>query len=57
MLGQEFSLVDCDYGPTLNVLEKAGFSLAEFPKVKAYLDATRAPWMGEDSQAARSIEE
>jgi glutathione S-transferase len=42
MLGQEFSLVDCDYGPTLNVLEKAGFSLAEFPKVKAYLDATRA---------------
>lgn len=42
MLGAEFSLVDCDYGPTLNVLEKAGFSFADFPKVHAYLDATRA---------------
>ena len=42
MLGADFSLVDCDYGPTLNVLEKAGFSFADFPKVQAYLDATRA---------------
>jgi glutathione S-transferase len=42
MLGADFSLVDCDYGPTLNVLEKAGFSFADFPKVHAYLDATRA---------------
>jgi len=42
MLGADFSLVDCDYGPTFNVLEKAGFSFADFPKVHAYLDATRA---------------
>jgi glutathione S-transferase len=42
VLGSEFSLVDCDYGPTLNVLEKAGFSLGDYPKTKAYLDAIRA---------------
>jgi glutathione S-transferase len=42
MLGAEFSLVDCAYCPILNVIEKAGFSYAEFPQVSAYLDATRA---------------
>jgi GST-like protein len=42
MLGAEFSLVDCAYCPILNVIEKAGFSLAEFPRVSAYLDAIRA---------------
>jgi hypothetical protein len=26
----------------LNVIEKAGFSYGDFPKVKAYLDAIRA---------------
>jgi glutathione S-transferase len=41
-LGGEFSLVDCAYCPVLNVIEKAGFSLAGFPKVSAYLDACRA---------------
>jgi glutathione S-transferase len=30
MLG-EFSLVDCDYGPTFNVLDKAGSALAISP--------------------------
>lgn len=40
--GAEFSLVDCAYCPILNVVEKAGFSFAAFPKVKAYLDAMRA---------------
>jgi glutathione S-transferase len=40
--GSEFSLVDCAYCPTLNVVEKAGFSFAGFPKVAAYLDACRA---------------
>ena len=40
MLG-EFSLVDCAYGPVLNVIEKADFSFREFPKVKGYLDAIR----------------
>jgi glutathione S-transferase len=42
MLGGEFSLVDCGYCPILNVIEKAGFSFAEFPRVSAYLDAARA---------------
>jgi glutathione S-transferase len=42
ILGNEFSLVDCDYGPTLNVLDKAGFSFADFPSVRAYLEAIRS---------------
>jgi glutathione S-transferase len=42
LLGVEFSLADCAYCPILNVVEKAGFSLADFPKVSAYLDALRA---------------
>jgi glutathione S-transferase len=42
MLGNEFSLVDCGYTPTLNVIEKAGFGYRDFPKVQAYLDACRS---------------
>jgi glutathione S-transferase len=42
MLGADFSLVDCAYSSVLNVREKAQFSFADFPKVKAYLDALRA---------------
>jgi GST-like protein len=42
LIGAEFSLVDCAYCPILNVVEKAGFSLAGFPKVSAYLNACRA---------------
>jgi glutathione S-transferase len=42
MLGANFSLVDCAYGSTLNVIEKAQFSLGDFPKVQAYLNAIRA---------------
>jgi len=42
VLGNDFSLVDCDYGPTLNVLEKAGFGLGQFSKVSAYLEAVRS---------------
>ena len=42
MMGAEFGLVDCDYCPVLNVIEKSGFGFAEFPKVAAYLDACRA---------------
>ena len=47
VLGAEFSLVDCAYCPILNVIEKAGFSFAEFPNVTAYLAAVRArpAWM------------
>jgi len=42
LLGGEFSLVDCAWCPILNVVDKAGFDLAGFPRVKAYLDACRA---------------
>jgi glutathione S-transferase len=42
MLGNEFSLVDCDYIPVLNVIEKAGFSYRDLPKVQTYLDACRS---------------
>jgi glutathione S-transferase len=42
MLGADFSLVDCAYCPVLNVVEKAGFSFAPFPKIGGYLDAARA---------------
>ncbi len=42
MLGANFSLVDCAYTPILNVIEKAGFSFADFPRITAYLDAARA---------------
>ncbi|MBV8120545.1 MAG: glutathione S-transferase family protein [Alphaproteobacteria bacterium] len=42
MLGAEFSLVDCAYCPILNVVEKAGFSFADFPQVSDYLARSRA---------------
>jgi glutathione S-transferase len=42
MLGSDFSLVDCAYCPVLNVVEKAGFSLAEFPRISAYLETLRS---------------
>ena len=42
MLGADFSLVDCGYCPVLNIIEKAGFSLAGFPSASAYLNACRA---------------
>jgi glutathione S-transferase len=42
MLGAGFSLVDCDYGPIFNVLDKAGFDLGDFPNVRTYLDGIRS---------------
>jgi len=42
MLGPDFSLVDCAYCPIFNVIEKAGFGFAEFPRVSAYLEALRS---------------
>ncbi|HZC46155.1 MAG TPA: glutathione S-transferase family protein [Candidatus Acidoferrum sp.] len=42
MLGDEFSLVDCDYGPLFNVLDKAGFGFGDFPHVRSYLEAIRS---------------
>ena len=41
MLGDELSLVDYGYGPVLNVIEKAGFSYGDFPKLRGYLEAIR----------------
>jgi glutathione S-transferase len=42
MLGPDFSLADCAYCPILNVIERAGFSFGEFPRVTAYLEALRS---------------
>jgi len=42
IMGDDFTLVECAYGPTLNAVEKAGFSFGQFPRLKAYLDAIRA---------------
>jgi glutathione S-transferase len=42
MMGSEFGLVDCAYCPVLNVIEKSGFGFTEFPRVAAYLVASRA---------------
>jgi glutathione S-transferase len=42
LLGNDFTLVDCAYCPVLNVIEKAGFSFSNSPKVSTYLDAVRA---------------
>jgi glutathione S-transferase len=42
LIGDGFTLVDCAYGPVLNVIEKADFSFGQFPKVRAYLDAIRS---------------
>ncbi|HZO81769.1 MAG TPA: glutathione S-transferase family protein [Candidatus Binataceae bacterium] len=42
LLGDRFTLVECGFGPVLNVIEKAQFSLADFPNIRAYLEALRA---------------
>ncbi|HVA78415.1 MAG TPA: glutathione S-transferase family protein [Candidatus Binataceae bacterium] len=42
LLGENFSLADCAYGPVLNVIERAGFSFGQFPKVSGYLEAIRS---------------
>ena len=42
LLGDDFTLVECAYGPALHILEKASFSFEEFPKVRAYMDAIRS---------------
>ncbi|MGH9759712.1 MAG: glutathione S-transferase family protein, partial [Blastocatellia bacterium] len=42
LLSDDFSLVDCAYGPVINVIEKAGFSLNDFPKTHSYFDAVRS---------------
>jgi glutathione S-transferase len=42
LLGDSFTLVECAYGPILNVIEKANFSYDDFPKVRSYLDAIRS---------------
>jgi glutathione S-transferase len=42
LLGSDFSLVDCAYCPILNLVEKAGFTLGQFPKTELYLNACRS---------------
>ncbi len=42
LLGDDFTLVECAYGPVLNMIERAGFSFGGFPQVRAYLDALRS---------------
>ena len=36
LLGDDFTLIECAYGLALHVLENAGFSFREFPRVRAY---------------------
>ena len=42
LLGNDFTLVDCAYAQILNITEKAGFSFAEFPNVRGYMEAIRS---------------
>jgi glutathione S-transferase len=42
MLGAEFSLVDCCYGPLLDAFELAGEYVAAYPAIRAYLQRMRA---------------
>jgi glutathione S-transferase len=46
MLGDEFSLVDCCYLPSLNALEMTHYNLKDYPKVSGYLanGAERPSW-------------
>jgi glutathione S-transferase len=41
MLGNEFSLVDCCYGPVLDALALAGDYIEAYPALKAYLTTLR----------------
>jgi glutathione S-transferase len=41
VLGNAFTLVDCNYGPLLNALDKAGFRFGDYPRIQTYLDAIR----------------
>ena len=41
MLGSEFSLVDCAYGPVIDALELSGETIQAYPALKAYLARMR----------------
>ena len=41
MLGSEYSLVDCCYGPVLDALALAGEYIEAYPALKAYLGRIR----------------
>ena len=53
LLGDDFPLVECAYGPVLQVIEKTGVSCEEFPKVRASMEAIRSrPAWQDTSQAS-----
>src|SRR6266852_5881111 len=56
LLGNDFTLVDCAYCPILNVIEKAGFSLGDSPKVHAYLDTMLASRVAANPEASGALE-
>jgi glutathione S-transferase len=41
MLGSEFSLVDCAYGPVIDALELSGDTIQAYPALKSYLARMR----------------
>jgi len=42
MLGSEFSLVDCCYGPVIDALDLSGDTIEAYPALKSYLARLRA---------------
>ena len=58
VMGDEFSLVDCAYGPVLNVIEKAGFSFDAYSEGKSLFECdSGAAGMEGDAQAADVVED
>lgn len=41
MIGEEYTLVDCCYGPLLDALQLSQFDMAPFPATSAYLEKIR----------------
>lgn len=41
MLGEDFSLIDCCYGPVLDALSLSNLDLEDYPGIRAYIDRMR----------------
>jgi glutathione S-transferase len=41
MLGSEFSLVDCAYGPVIDALELSGDTILAYPALRSYVARMR----------------